>query len=424
MYPVQELSRAASWVRIASRGRAARAARKASRTFRSSARDPGQRPLAGRPCRSRGTVAGRCRRGHRARPADPSSASRASPTIPAATGYDRPIAAGSTSIWTIVPKRQGPSSRSGRRRAGIRRRARRRPPRAAARHSSRPGLRTPAHNGSSAGMAPAPVIWREDRRIEADSQPCGARPRRERAARRRPGMITTREAPDRTRAASTTAAGSGTTGPGSSTAGSSPSIRLEQQVRRQLDVGRPAASGHRAAKRLADRGRDGRRGPRPADERRERLERAALVRRLVQDAAAEPIEGGVDLARQDHDRRRVRPGLGDRREGVERARAGRRRAHARDARGPGRTRRRRTPRPARAGSGCAGSTASPARASYSPRVWIPGIPNTVRTDAACKTPTTASPTRPDAIAPPCSSGMHPGYAIVGGHPRLVVDNLQ
>ena len=89
-----------------------------------------------------------------------------------------------TARWRPDRRRSGRSSRaaassarSGRRRAGSRRRARRRPPRAGRGIPRGPGLRTPAHSGSSAGMAPAPVICGDDRRIEADRKPAQLAPR-------------------------------------------------------------------------------------------------------------------------------------------------------------------------------------------------------------------------------------------------------
>ena len=167
-------------------------------------------------------------------------------------------------------------------------------------------------------------------------------------------MITIRRAPSRSRAAATIESGSGATRPGISTAGVSPVNARPDDIGRHLDVGRSRPARHRAAQRLGDRRRDRLGGARPADVRGDRLERPALVGRLVQDAAAEAVERRVDLAGQQHDRRRVRPRLGERGERVERSRAGGRRQDARDDPAPGRSRRRRTRPPARDGSGCAG----------------------------------------------------------------------
>ena len=226
----------------------------------------------------------------------------------------------------------------------------------------RPATTEPAHQSSSAAIDPAPVTavaTGAPRRIAS------SRSSRDAFARwmPAPGMITIRRAPSRSRAAATIESGSGATRPGISTAGVSPVNARPDDIGRHLDVGRSRPARHRAAERLGDRRRDRLGGARPADIGGDRLERPALVGRLVQDAAAEAVERGVDLAGQQHDRRRVRPRLGERGERVERARAGRRRQDARADPASWRSRRRRTRPPARGESGCAGWTVLPASAS-------------------------------------------------------------
>ena len=273
------------------------------------------------------------------------------------------MAAGSTSMWTrfgsgsvqrAVPtsssrepttttasaseNRGGPFRTTGddrRRRTSHRRR------RSTRRRSRRSRRARPGGSPAPAARRDASARWTAG--SGHDHDPAGSRRGAARPRRSSPGPAATR--------------------PGISTAGVSPVNGAPTMIGRHLDVGRSRSARHRAAQRLGDRRRDRLGRARPADVGGDRLERAALVGRLVEDAAAQAVERRVDLAGQQHDRRRVRPRLGERGERVERARAGRRRSGRRADPGPARSRPPRTRHPARDGSGCAGWTASPASAS-------------------------------------------------------------